>query len=313
MTPRGPDVPIDGIDAFLVRILGDGTEPAERVADGVSSLVYRVRRGSETLYLRLAEEGEDMAPDVEVHERLRGLGVRVADIVHYEPFADEIGRSVALTTEIAGTSLIDCTDERTSRIAARAAGRDLAVLNTVETQGWGFIDGDGRPGIRGMYATRRAWVEDVIAPDGRSHLEAAIGSADLAKLDRIVRDEAERSEPDARLAHGDFDVSQIYHCDGRYAGIIDLGDMLGAEWHYDLAHFLVHDGEQNAYELLGDVLDGYREVHPVDIEPNDLVLTGVLLAVFRHTRVLARFGEGALTHPYISWMTGRIRTLVERT
>ena len=274
--------------------------------------MYRVRHGSETLYLRLAEEGEDMAPDVEVHERLRGLGVRVADIVHYEPLADEIGRSVALTTEIAGTSLIGCTDEQTSRSAARAAGRDLAVLNTLETQGWGFIDGDGRPGIRGEYATRRAWVVDVIVPDGRPHLEATIGTGGLAKLDRIVRDEAQRPEPHARLAHGDFDVSQIYHCDGAYSGIIDLGDMLGAEWHYDLAHFLVHDGEQNEYELLGDLLDGYREVDAVDVEPHDLVLTGVLLAAFRHTRVLARFGAEAVTHPYMTWMNERIRGLLER-
>ena len=78
------------------------------------------------------------------------------------------------------------------------------------------------------------------------------------------------------------------------------------------AHFLVHDTEQNRYALLGDVIAGYREINDADIDERDLVSIGTLLAVARHTWVLARFGAAAVDHPYMRWMTGRIRTLLAR-
>ena len=78
----GPDEPCD----------------VEAVPDGVSTVVYRVRRGAETFYLRVL-------PEVLVHRTLRGLGVRVPDVLCYEPRDSRTGRSVPRTTVIPGRPL----------------------------------------------------------------------------------------------------------------------------------------------------------------------------------------------------------------
>jgi aminoglycoside phosphotransferase (APT) family kinase protein len=301
-----------GVDALVRRVLGD-VDSIERTAEGVSTQVCRIRRSGETLYLRIAEDDDlEMAPEVEAHERLRALGVRVAEIVHYEPRAEEVGRSVAITSEIPGMALIGCDDERVSRDVARAAGRDLALLNSVETHGFGWLRRDGRPGLRGEHDAWAWWVERVIADGARDHLVTATGAHRVERLDRVIADEAARPPGPSRLAHGDFDVSQIFHADGAYTGIIDLGDALAAPPHYDLSHFLVHDGEQNRYALLEDVIAGYREITDAQIDERDLLSVGILLAVARHTWVLARFGTPALDHPYVRWMNGRIVDLLDR-
>jgi len=86
----GPDEPCD----------------VEAVPDGVSAVVYRVRRGAETFYLRvLPEVDATFAPEVLVHRTLRGLGVRVPDVLCYEPRDSRTGRSVPRTTVIPGRPL----------------------------------------------------------------------------------------------------------------------------------------------------------------------------------------------------------------
>lgn len=39
------------------------------------------------------------------------------------------------------------------------------------------------------------------------------------------------------LAHGDFDTTHIYQDNGRYTGIIDFGEIRGADRWYDLGYF----------------------------------------------------------------------------
>jgi hypothetical protein len=77
---RKPDVDAAAIDALLQKVFGTSTPVTyERTPDGVSTQVYRLVRGSETFYLRIAEEAdENLETDAELHQRLRDLGVKVA-------------------------------------------------------------------------------------------------------------------------------------------------------------------------------------------------------------------------------------------
>src|SRR5688500_5189732 len=101
---RKPDVDLQVIEEIAARFLPDPGRPeVERTEGGVSTQVYRLRRGTTTLYLRVAEErGDSLAPEVLVHQLLCKRGVRVPEVVSYEPFNDAIERSVMVTTEIAG-------------------------------------------------------------------------------------------------------------------------------------------------------------------------------------------------------------------
>lgn len=63
------------------------------------------------------------------------------------------------------------------------------------------------------------------------------------------------------LAHGDFDATHIY-ADPKshaYTGIIDFGEIRGADPLYDLGHLLVHATDAFGSEVFDTVLIGYRE------------------------------------------------------
>lgn len=57
----------------------------------------------------------------------------------------------------------------------------------------------------------------------------------------IARHDAWLHGDDARLAHGDLDLIHIYQDKGEYTGIIDFGEIRGADRLYDLGHFNLHD------------------------------------------------------------------------
>src|ERR1700722_1546725 len=47
---------------------------------------------------------------------------------------------------------------------------------------------------------------------------------------------------------------------GRYSGVIDFGEMRGADLYFDLGHFLLHGSEARLAELFESFLAGYTEV-----------------------------------------------------
>jgi aminoglycoside phosphotransferase (APT) family kinase protein len=66
----------------------------------------------------------------------------------------------------------------------------------------------------------------------------------------------------ARLAHGDFYVSHVFHRDGRYTGIIDFGDIQGSNGWHDLATFRLSDPDLDSPEdaAVPHLEAGYAEV-----------------------------------------------------
>ena len=81
----------------------------------------------------------------------------------------------------------------------------------------------------------------------------------------------------AVLVHGDFDISHIFHANGRYSGLLDLGEIRGNNRLYDLATFVIFYGLPDiiAYSYL---LEGYREI--TRLTDNDLYAIE-LMALFQ--------------------------------
>jgi hypothetical protein len=71
------------------------------------------------------------------------------------------------------------------------------------------------------------------------------------------------------LVNGDFDTTAIFHSEGRHAGLIDFGEVRGADPLFNLGHFLLHDGELLSWTLFDELLNGYQEVSDTagDFEP----------------------------------------------
>jgi hypothetical protein len=107
----------------------------------MSTPVYRVHRGEESLYLRMSKDaGGSMHAEVAVHEHLHAAGVAVPEVIAMDD-APEIGRGVMLVREVPGEPL-DGADGVDRAPILRAAGRDLARINAVEVEGFGWIRRD---------------------------------------------------------------------------------------------------------------------------------------------------------------------------
>jgi aminoglycoside phosphotransferase (APT) family kinase protein len=302
---RPPDMEEAALAALVTRVVGSGFT-IERAPGGLSTQVYRLTRGDEIVYVRIAEEeGGSMGAEAAVHEHLRAVGVSVPEVIVVDD-GPEIGRGVMVVREIEGLPLAASAAEEPAAIL-RAAGRDLARINAVAVDGFGWIRKEAAlwP-VRGEHDTYRSFVQDAA--------RSVPAVADLV-LEPRERDtvaalfaEALAEEPASRLAHGDFDATHIYHRAGRYTGVIDLGEMRGTEGWYDLAYFHVQD--------LGSVLSaelwsGYAEVATL---PADLAVrvhrSAVMIAATQLARWLDRDGPGAMDRPAGTWWVGRLRELL---
>lgn len=309
--PRKPDVDAAALAALLRKAFGISVPVSfERTQDGVSTQVYRLVRGRETFYLRVAEEAdENLETDAELHERLLALGVRVPRVVFVEPFDAAIGRSVAITTVVPDVSLADaaCPPE-VARAVVSEAGQDLAIINGVTVDGFGWVRrvGPSWP-LRAEHADYVPFLTSYLPADWPGPLELLLPGNVLPVVEAMLNDERARPPAAARLAHGDYDTTAIFCAGGRYTGVIDFGEIRGAEPAFDLGHFHLHDQERVPYRLLPALLDGYGQVERLP-DTRSISRSAVLLGLRQLCRWLAR-GHG-LDHPAVVQRAARLRELV---
>jgi Ser/Thr protein kinase RdoA (MazF antagonist) len=249
--------------ARLVRRVfpGAGSMVVEDAGGGRPPVVYRARVDDATFYLRLAEApGDDLTTDAEILDRLRRLGVSVAAVVAAEAAPAELDRSCMIVTEVPGRSLAQGGTDDEAKWAARAAGRDTAVLNSLSVDGFGWIKRTGNQPLRAGLNTYGEFAVSDLPERWPGWLAGLFDQAQFHTLETLVESEHARPVQAAHLAHGDLDVTHIYTCDGRYQGIIDFGEMRGSDLYFDLGHFLLHDSETRPVELFDSFLAGYTEV-----------------------------------------------------
>ena len=266
-----------------------GSAIVERVEEGVSTIVYKVFLDGAVYYLRvLPEEGASFAPEAHAHTRLRQRGVKVPDIVYFEHFNQALQRSVMVTTAIPGSPVGRLPVGRATREILIDAGRDLAVINQIRVEGFGWIarDREARSGLAAEFAGGRAFALDHLDEDISLLAIYALDRSDIIAMEKVIgRFDAWLDGEEACLAHGDFDVTHIYQEHGRYTGIIDFGEIRGTDAFYDLGHFSMRDGETLPALVLPELLEGYGEVRALPPDHQQRIsFAGLLIAV----RTLAR-------------------------
>jgi aminoglycoside phosphotransferase len=269
-----PDIDPKAIRSILNRAFpGDRSLGFERMTSGGSTQVYRVDLDDAPVFLRFGEEPEDtFAPEAFVHERLIEFGVQVPRVIYFEEHAAEAERSVIITTAIPGSALSigGMGSDGASRHhpnVLRAAGRQLALINCVETEGFGFIDRSApwNGVLTGKSPTFREWTKS-ITREYRT-LGRWFTDAEIRAIDRcIVRVVSRQLIDISVLAHGDFDTSHIFAMGDTYSGIIDFGEIRGADRYYDLADFIVHANLDQDGEAITALVGGYREMFPLFAE-----------------------------------------------
>jgi aminoglycoside phosphotransferase len=285
---------IKAIITDLVRSVFATTEhlTIERMTEGHSTEVYRIRRSDKVFYLRILPELDaSFAPEVYVHMLLWARGLRVPEVVYFEYVHPALQRSVMITTEIPGHALGYGARTPDVRPILHHAGQELARVNAVEVRGFGWVLRD-KPVVdelQAEYAIYAEWIQQHVAEPLAVLGQRQVLSPHDVDTVRLVMTEAMElfgREP-AVLAHGDFDVTHIYQHDGQYTGMIDFGEIRGATLFYDLGHFQIENAD-----LLPDLLAGYAEISPL---PSDamrrILVTSILIAVYRLGRRIARSGD----------------------
>ncbi len=278
------------IEALVARVF-PCTVPShvERVEEGVSTYVYRIYRGNELFYLRvLPEVNASFAPEVYVHEMLRAKDVKVPEVVYFEHFNEAVQRSVMVTTAIKGKHIGHYHVNEVPRGTVVEAGRDLAIINSIPVQQFGWIRRDSSKvtALEAELPTYRAFVFEQLEEDLAFLGKLVLSTGEIKAIREIIdRCDAWLDVEKAWLAHGDFDTTHIYQEHGCYTGIIDFGEIRGGDPFYDLGHFQVHDGETLPARVLPYLLEGYKEVVqlPPDYEQR-IHFSSLLIA----TRALTR-------------------------
>ncbi len=261
----------------------------EPATGGRSTPVFRVQLGTQTCYLRLSETpAASLGPEALAHEVLLSCGARVPAVIGYEPFDPVLDRSLMLTTAILGASFDDAPPPDPAPILI-AAGADLARINQVPVAGFGWIRrNDPLPTrLSGIFST---WHE--FAADLTSHpLDPWFDPPTIARITELAR--LPPADPQrAVLAHGDFDPSHIFSLDGHYTGIIDFGEIRGAEPTFDLGHLALH-----APDALPAILQGYASITPLPTDlPLQITASALRIGWFRLTQSSATTNPPYATH-----------------
>src|SRR4051812_41478169 len=187
-----------------------------KAPEGASTWVYRVVCDQMTYYLRvLPEENASFAPEVYVHNALRTRGLHVPEIVYFEEHNEAFQRSVVVTSAIKGNPIERGASPERFAPVLREAGRELALLNQMAGEGFGWIARDWakRGGVFGGDPAFGVWMTveieaALLAFARRGHFDAS----QAALLARILSQAIEHVGSDsATLAHGDFDATHIFH------------------------------------------------------------------------------------------------------
>jgi aminoglycoside phosphotransferase (APT) family kinase protein len=263
--PILPEPSDEAVRSAVARLAGTRPFTFSRAASGTTTPVYRVDRGTETLYLRVAEDAKaELAPELHVHRAALERGCQVPTVFAYARMDPDIGRSVALLGEIAGEAVgwQPSLDRDQLASVLRAAGRDLAAVNSIEVNGFGWIRRDlGARPLQAEHSTFADWIGADTEEGVEKCLEALadhLTEADRAGIRATARALVEDDELGPALVHGDFDVTHIVHDRGRYTGLIDFGEIRGAEPWYDLSLFWrLHGGFDTGAFMYARLLEGY--------------------------------------------------------
>jgi hypothetical protein len=107
----------------------------------------------------------------------------------------------------------------------REVGRDLACLNSVLVEGFGWVrrDSPETRHLRAEWPAHRAFALEYWEADLAYLAEHVLQRSEVAVLERVLScHDSWLDSEQGYLAHGDFDTTQIYQENGRYTGLFSL-------------------------------------------------------------------------------------------
>lgn len=274
--------PAHVVEAAIVAATGSPAATTERLLHGESNEVYDATTADgQRIIVRLGRRQPSLFPAERwAVERGAEAGVPTPEVLLVdEVVAGEETLAVCVERHAGGLplqSVAASLPRDTVRAAVVAAGRALARIHSVRTDGWGWpLDADGRgsdpdlSAFLAMPAREPQWY--------RPGAEAA--GYDLERFDRAMALLAERAEGHGldgpRLVHADFGAKHVLveESTGELTAIIDFETARGGEPAYDVAWDLYFRDTLKTRWLL----EGYRDV--AEVSDERIALNRLLFAI----------------------------------
>lgn len=253
-----------------------------RVSQGCSTFVYRIKTKAGTYYARYLPENASFAAEVTAHKHMTAAGVSVPPVIAFLHREEKSGLSMMLAGEIPGASMEEAYPKQNAADILREAGKHLALMHTIPVDGFGWIDRNSYDALKGEKSSFREYFEDYLADDLATLQYYDFTDAQRSQIqDYMAQAQKLLDVSQPVLVHGDFDATHIFHAAGKFTGFIDFGEIRGNNRLFDLGMFAYHDFTLNrsAYPHL---IAGYREIAGLD--DSDLY-AAELMALF----ILLRF------------------------
>jgi hypothetical protein len=157
---------------------------------------------------------------------------------------------------------------------ARAAGRDLARINSIPVTGFGFIDRTAPTWpLLAEHDCYSGFVLSYLPDPWPGQLSELFTGSELGSIEQLLATERDRTLTEGQLAHGDFDTTRSSSKPAGTAARSTSAKCEEPNCSTTSRTFYLHDQEQIPIRLIDDLLSGYREHQSLPYEHEQLIRT----------------------------------------
>lgn len=249
----------------MLDAVGLSVERVEFLAQGSTSTAWKLKGGKDEYVLRKIED--DRAVDGEVDGFIRGFlrarGGRVAELISNSETVASGPRHIRWSLErfVPGVH-----PERSAvlTLAAAQLGETLAILHDVPVSNWGRPDKLSDGSVEGGRSTQLPGVEERFenplpqtwAPGFEHPLKSVLPGQWEDILTGLAVVDKQREDGIGVMCHSDLHEKQLICRNGELAALIDFGEAVILDRHWDLGSVLYFHGA----DVFADFFSGYEAV-----------------------------------------------------
>ena len=232
----------------------------EECHEGISTNVYKLTDNNQIAYLRICPKYLPSEVEAYAHNLMLQQGVKVPEILYIGKEETSLNDlTFLITSEVKGKSINNSSllSETEKREVLLEAGKDIAKINKIQTKDFGYISFIKGKKLKGYAHSYLEIINDALIKLKEIETSNELTKDTISKLYEYIEKNKSIMMKDKKsfLAHGDVSLNHIYQNNGKYTGIIDFGNIKGANILHDLAY--IYTFENDSFQ---DILDGYKTV-----------------------------------------------------
>lgn len=208
----------------------------KRVHSGMEGEVYIGFDGEKKIVLKRGPDkvGGYYRIEGSIYKEMKNQGIKAPRFV----FEDD-GKNILMISFMEGKELNDNHDLFENKLIWKGAAKDLALLRNIDCIGFGEIKNVLSGGVfRGSLDNWGDFFRSTNDFMPSAEIVGIVASGEIKPLQEYwVENRDKISLKKGNIVHGDFCMDHIWTVGGKYAGLIDFGDVFIGDHLMDLAYF----------------------------------------------------------------------------